>query len=231
MIETKQVRMFKLFGLILGGLIPVSIFFQFPVTREWQLFFILAGLFILFLLELTRKEKHETVLSLSGTVFGVIYISWCFSFMIRIRNLEEGVFLLGFLALVVKVQDIGAYLVGSLFGKRPLIRSVSPKKSIEGSLGGIFFSMLFAVLFRGFLSGFGISKALFLGFVLGAIGLLGDLFESLIKRDCGVKDSGKLIPGIGGVLDVIDSLIFTAPVFYFYITMLKDISFSHLLFK
>jgi len=79
MLEKKQVKLFKIFGLILGGLIPVSIFFQLPITREWQLFFILVGLFVLFLLELTRREKQETIFSLSGTVFGVLYVSWCFS--------------------------------------------------------------------------------------------------------------------------------------------------------
>lgn len=231
MLEKKEARLFKLFGIILGGLIPISIFFQFPVTREWQLFFIVVGLFMLFSLELTRKETHQTIFSLSGTVFGVLYISWCFSFILRIRNLEQGIFLLGFLVLVVKAQDLGAYIVGTFLGKRSLIKRVSPKKSIEGSIGGIFFSMAFALLFRSFLDSFTIGQIVALGFILGVIGQLGDLFESLIKRDCNVKDSGTLIPGMGGVLDVIDSLIFAAPVFYFYITMLKNISFYHLLFR
>jgi len=231
MLEKKQVKLFKIFGLILGGLIPVSIFFQLPITREWQLFFILVGLFVLFLLELTRREKQETIFSLSGTVFGVLYVSWCFSFIIRIRNLEEGAFLLGFLVIVVKAQDIGAYFIGTLLGKRPLLRRVSPKKSVEGSLGGVALSIVLAFVFRGLLNEVSIGQLFLLGLILGVIGQLGDLFESLIKRDCNVKDSGNLIPGIGGALDVMDSLIFTAPVFYFYITMLKDISFSHLLFK
>jgi phosphatidate cytidylyltransferase len=231
MIEKKNLRLFKVFGLILGGLIPITIFFQFPVTRQWQLFFIVIGLFILFLLELTRKERQETIFSLSATVFGVFYVSWCFSFVIRIRNLEDGAFLLGFLLFVVKAQDLGAYLVGTVFGKRPLIKSVSPKKSVEGSIAGIILSIFFAFLFRSFLNDASLVRVLILGFSLGVIGQLGDLFESLIKRDCGVKDSGKLVPGMGGVLDVVDSLIFTAPVFYLYITMMKNISFSHLLFR
>ncbi|MBN2120659.1 MAG: phosphatidate cytidylyltransferase [Candidatus Omnitrophica bacterium] len=230
MIENKQVRLFKIFGLILGGLIPVSIFFQMPITRQWQLFFIVTGLFVLFLLELTRKERQETIFSLSGTIFGVLYVSWCFSFIIRVRNLDEGAFLLGFLVLVVKSQDLGAYLTGILFGKNPLLRRVSPKKTVEGSIGGILFSIAFAFIFRSFLD-INTFQVLVLGLILGFIGQLGDLFESLIKRDCSVKDSGNLVPGMGGILDVIDSLIFTAPVFYLYITMLKDISFYHLLFK
>jgi len=139
--------------------------------------------------------------------------------------------LLGFLVIVVKAQDIGAYFIGTLLGKRPLLRRVSPKKSVEGSLGGVALSIVLAFVFRGLLNEVSIGQLFLLGLILGVIGQLGDLFESLIKRDCNVKDSGNLIPGIGGALDVMDSLIFTAPVFYFYITMLKDISFSHLLFK
>ena len=231
MIEKKKVRLFKLFGIILGVFIPVSIFFQFPITREWQLFLIVVGLFILFLLELTRKERQETILSISGTVFGVLYVSWCFSFILRIRNLEEGAFLTGFLVLVVKAQDLGAYIIGTLWGRKPLLKRVSPNKSLEGALGGIGLSVISALLFRGWLDDFNLPQAVGLGLLLGVVGQLGDLFESLLKRDCQVKDSGVIFPGMGGVLDVIDSLIFTAPVFYFYITMLKDISFYHLLFR
>jgi len=231
MIEKKKVRLFKFFGLILGAFIPISIFFQFPITREWQLFLILCGLFILFLLELTRKENQETILSISATVFGVLYVSWCFSFILRIRNLEGGVFLLGFLILVVKAQDLGAYIVGSLWGRHSLLKRVSPNKSTEGAIGGLVFSVIFALLFRAWLDNFTIFQVIGLGLILGVVGQLGDLFESLLKRDCQVKDSGRILQGMGGVLDVIDSLIFSAPVFYFYITMFKNVSFYHLLFK
>ena len=231
MIEKKKVRLFKFFGLILGAFIPISIFFQFPITREWQLFLVLCGLFILFLLELTRKENQDTVLSISATVFGVLYVSWCFSFILRIRNLEGGVFLLGFLILVVKAQDLGAYIIGSLWGRHSLLKRVSPNKSIEGAIGGLVFSVIFALLFRAWLDNFTIFQVMGLGLILGVVGQLGDLFESLLKRDCQVKDSGRILQGMGGVLDIIDSLIFSAPVFYFYITMFKNISFYHLLFK
>lgn len=231
MLERKGVKLFKIFGLILGFLIPVSVFFKFPITREWQLFLILISLFLLFLLELTRRNSHQTILSLSGTVFGVLYISWCFSFILRVRNLEGGVLLLGFLVLVVKAQDLGAYIMGTFFGKTPLIKRVSPKKSREGFFGGILFSLIFSMISYNFMEGFSLFQVLLLGGVLGVIGQLGDLFESLIKRDCEVKDSGKLIPGMGGVLDIIDSVIFSAPVFYFYITVLRDIPIYQLFFS
>ena len=98
---------------------------------------------------------------------------------------------------------------------------VSPNKSIEGLLGGLFFSSLLAVLFRPFLPPvphFTFFYVALMGAFFGSLGQLGDLSESLIKRDCGVKDSGKLLPGIGGVLDSIDSLLFSVPAFYLYMS-------------
>ena len=99
-----------------------------------------------------------------------------------------------------------------------MLKRVSPNKSLEGALGGLAFSLLCGLVFNAFADFFIWYQALFISFVLAVVGGLGDLFESLLKRDCGVKDSGWLLPGMGGVLDVVDSLIFTAPVFYIYIT-------------
>lgn len=224
MIENKEVVLFKYFGLFLGALIPLSFYFKLAATPEVQLLLILLGLFATFLLELTRKETQQVVLSMSATVFGVLYISWCFSFMLKIRNLEHGAFLLGYLIIVTKAQDIGAYFVGKKFGKRPFLKHVSPNKTLEGALGGIAASVLFALFFGAILNtGLHIYHRFFIGILLGMVSQLGDLFESLIKRDTGVKDAGTLVPGMGGVLDVIDSLIFATPVFYFYITMVLPI--------
>jgi phosphatidate cytidylyltransferase len=222
MVEKKGVRLFKPLGLLVGFFIPATIYFRFSVKNEaWQFLFIVAGLFILFLLELTKKENHQSVLSISATIFGILYISWCFSFLIRIRQLPEGAMLTGFLILVTKSSDIGAYLWGKKFGKIALIKRISPKKSLEGSIGGFFTSLGVGLVFSLFIGSISFWEKFFLIMILAIIGQLGDLFESLIKRDCRVKDSGKLLPGMGGVLDVIDSLIFTAPTFYLYLTMMR----------
>ena len=224
MIEKKSVTLFKYFGLMLGSIIPLMFYFQVVFTPEIQLLLILSALFLSFLFELFRKDTQQVVLSMSATLFGVMYISWCFSFILKIRSLQHGALLLAFLLLVTKAQDIGAFFIGKRFGRRPLLKRVSPNKSLEGSIGGIFASVIVA-LFAGFVLNLFLAKdllishRLFLGFILGTVSQLGDLFESLIKRDTGVKDSGNMIPGMGGVLDVIDSLIFAAPVFYFYMTM------------
>jgi phosphatidate cytidylyltransferase len=220
MVEKKGVRLFKFFGILVGLFIPISIYFKFPIKEGWQFLFVVMGLFILFLLELTKKENFQPILSISATVFGILYISWCFSFLIRIRQLSDGIALVGFLLAVTKSSDIGAYLLGKRFGKTPLIKRISPQKSLEGSIGGFMVSLVVGAVFSFFVKDLlYFWEKLFLTAVLAIIAQLGDLFESLIKRDCGVKDSGRILPGMGGVLDVVDSIIFTAPTFYLYVTM------------
>lgn len=221
MVEKKGVRLFKPLGLLVGALIPITIYFRFSIQEGWQFLFVVIGIFILFLSELTKKDAHQSVLSISATVFGIIYISWCFSFIIRIRQLPEGAMLTGFLILVTKSSDVGAYLWGKKFGKTRLLKRISPKKSLEGAIGGFFTSLVVGVIFSLFIGSINFWGKFFLIIILAIIAQLGDLFESLIKRDCQVKDSGKLLPGMGGILDVIDSLIFTAPTFYLYLTMMR----------
>jgi phosphatidate cytidylyltransferase len=116
---------------------------------------------------------------------------------------------------------MGALLVGSKFGKHPLLPRVSPNKTIEGCVGSLAFSVLAAVLTVSWLPAsvdFSLLHVALMGAFFGGLGQLGDLSESLIKRDFNVKDSGKMLPGLGGVLDAIDSLLFSAPAFYFYMS-------------
>ncbi len=221
MVEKKGVRLFKPLGIIVGAFIPISLYFKFNLEEGWQFLFIVVGLFVLFLLELTKKERHQPILSISATIFGIMYISWCFSFLIRIRQLPNGMWLLGFLLFVTKSSDIGAYIWGVRFGKIYLAKRVSPKKSLEGAIGGFLTAVAFGLALSFFVQGLFLWEKLFLINTLPIIAQLGDLFESLIKRDCKVKDSGKIMPGMGGVLDVIDSIIFTAPIFYLYLTMVR----------
>ena len=221
MVEKKGVRLFKPLGLLVGALIPITIYFRFSIQEGWQFLFIIIAMLILFILELTKKETHQAILSISATIFGIIYISWCFSFILRVRQLPEGAMLTGFLILVTKSSDVGAYIWGKKFGKTRLMKRISPQKSLEGSIGGFFTSLGVGVIFSLFIVSITFWEKFFLIIILAIISQLGDLFESLIKRDCQVKDSGKLLPGMGGILDVMDSLIFAAPVFYLYITMLR----------
>ncbi|MCM8787606.1 MAG: phosphatidate cytidylyltransferase [Candidatus Omnitrophica bacterium] len=221
MIEKKEVKLFKPFGLFVGVLIPITISYRLSIKEGWQFLFVVIGIFLLFLLELTKKETHQPVLSISATIFGIIYISLCFSFLIRIRQFPQGERLVGFLILVTKSSDVGAYLFGKKYGRTLLLERVSPKKTLEGSVGGFLTSLTIGIIFSQFVKVLTFIENFFLIIILAIISQLGDLFESLIKRDCQVKDSGKILPGMGGVLDVIDSLIFTAPTFYLYIAMMK----------
>jgi phosphatidate cytidylyltransferase len=117
--------------------------------------------------------------------------------------------------------DSAAYYLGSLFGKRKLYPAVSPNKSIEGALGGLAGSLVGSLLFRQlFFPELGLLLCLGAALIVGAVGQTGDLFESLLKRSCGVKDSGTIIPGHGGVLDRLDSILFAAPVIWFFSTLL-----------
>ncbi len=222
MVERKNVRLFKYFGILVGAFIPVSIYFKIPISEAWQFLFVVLGLFILFLLELMKKENYQPILSISATIFGILYISWCFSFLIRIRQLPQGAAFSGFLLLVTKASDVGAYFFGKTLGRTPLIKRVSPYKSLEGTVGGFTISIVAGVIFYLF---FNILSSLwevvFVSAVIAIISQLGDLFESLIKRDCNMKDSSQILPGMGGILDVIDSIIFTAPTFYLYLTMIR----------
>jgi phosphatidate cytidylyltransferase len=170
-------------------------------------------------MQFVRRESSGVIAGISVTIFGILYIAWFLSFLVKIRYMPNGAWLLGTLLLITKSGDIGAYLVGSRFGKTLLIPRISPKKSIEGALGGLIFSVLAALVSKNFLL-YSWTHLLMLGICLGILGQLGDLSESLMKRDCGVKDSGRIFSELGGVLDVIDSLLFTGPVFYFYLNVI-----------
>lgn len=192
------------------------------ISWMWDVFWP-ATIVAIFVRQFTRENTFEALGGLATTLFGLAYVAALFSYFmyIRVTKASDGAWLVAYLILVTKMGDAGAYAVGNLFGKRTLAVRISPKKTIEGLAGAIAFSMASAVVAQPWLGAqpiFGQVPTVFLcgflGLILGVVGQLGDLAESLLKRDCQVKDSGSLIPGLGGVLDVIDSLLFTAPLFY-----------------
>ncbi|MDP8260515.1 MAG: phosphatidate cytidylyltransferase [Candidatus Gygaella obscura] len=216
MVEKKGIKIYKYFGIFIGLMIPVSIAFKFELTKGWEFLLIVITLISLIMLQFKRKDSTGALVGISVTMFGVLYVAWFFSFIIKIHYLDNGLNFVGALIIMTKSVDIGAYLIGMRWGKHPLIARISPKKSIEGAFGGMVFS-IFASIAVSNLMGITYLHAVILGLSIGLVGQLGDLSESLLKRDCQIKDSSKIIPGIGGVLDLIDSLLFSTPVFYFYI--------------
>ncbi|UCE62556.1 MAG: phosphatidate cytidylyltransferase [Nitrospirota bacterium] len=148
--------------------------------------------------------------------FGALYIGVGLGHFLLIRNLAEGDLFVFFVILVTWAADTAAYYTGKTMGRRPLAPRLSPKKTVEGFVGGLLCAMFVAGLshfwFFPFLS---LGECVIIGVLLTGLGLLGDLAESYFKRSSGVKDSGTLIPGHGGVLDRLDSLLFTGPAFYY----------------
>ncbi len=198
-----------------------------PAPLQEAMPHLLLGLIAFGCLYLLFHYRYELprLLPLAQLLFGWFYIYFLAGYLIRIYNYErdKGAWILILFIVLTKFSDLGAYVTGSLIGKHKMIPKVSPGKTWEGFVGGIVFSALFGwgvvKLSGGELSGFPISHVLLLGVLLGTFAVLGDLVESLLKREADVKDSGQFLPGIGGALDLMDSLLFNAPIMYAYLCL------------
>ena len=222
MAEHKGIFVYKTFGIIIGMIVPLIMFCQMGGEGYFTLepFFIAIACLFLFVLQFTRRDSSQALTSMAVTLFGLLYIAWFFSFFVKIKFLSHGTLLVTFLILVTKMGDVGAFVVGKIFGRHSLIPRISPNKTVEGIIGGLAFSVGSAVASKTYLPNFSYYHLVALGVLLGILAQVGDLAESLLKRDCGVKDSGSNLSGLGGIMDLMDSLLFTAPIFYFYIQVL-----------
>jgi phosphatidate cytidylyltransferase len=171
-------------------------------------------------LAMLRRATPEAMLDAAMTTFfPVLFVGLPFAFVVGLHVIpgEEGSDLLLLAIVCVTLSDAGAYYVGSAFGTHPMAPLISPKKSWEGAAGGVLGSLAGALVAHSwFYQRLPLTHALVLGVVLCAAGILGDLAESMLKRTAGVKDSSALLPGHGGVLDRLDSLLVAAPVLYYY---------------
>lgn len=191
-------------------------------TRTLTAFFFL--IIALLLLVIVFKHKKYNIVDIAITTFGVLYIPFMFSFISLTRNLEGGKFYIWLIFIGAWATDSFAYFVGVSMGKTKILPTISPKKTLEGSIGGLIGCVITLVLY-----GFFIEKGftniplyhyLIMGTLSGAISQLGDWSASAIKRNVNAKDYGKFMPGHGGVLDRFDSILFIAPVIYFYLTII-----------
>ncbi len=225
LVERKGIFVYKYFGIIIGMCVPVIIYFQMGGEGYFTLepFFIVIACLFIFVLQFIRRDSSQALVSIAVTLFGLLYIAWFFSFFIKLKFLHNGALLVSFLILVTKMGDVGAYLIGNVIGRHNLIPRISPHKTVEGTMGGLIFSVMTAVACKSFLPVFPYGHLIVLGLLLGILAQVGDLAESLLKRDSGVKDSGSALSGFGGMLDLIDSLLFTTPIFYFYIVVLMKL--------
>ncbi len=195
---------------------------------------LIVTILVLFFREFLRPQHVERASAegIAFTLFGVAYIPWLFSFLLKTlyltprtsTGLMTGTYYVLFLLVLTKFADVGAFLCGSLFGKHLFCPNISPKKTWEGFFGALVFSLvsslIFYFIFRQQLSLFTPGIVILLSLGLAPVGIAGDLAESLLKRSLYTKDSSHTLPGIGGGLDLIDSILFTAPIFYFILLFL-----------
>jgi phosphatidate cytidylyltransferase len=234
MLRAADVKCFPRFGLMLALAYCAVAYWHFlkggkdipPALDAVSIFIAITGAFTL---QLRYSIKGiEALLAVAANLLGFLYIAYLFNFTARITfglpgdGAVPGAFVLLWLLAVTKLTDTGAYITGSLVGKHKMIPHISPGKTWEGFVGALFFAQLAAcglyALMPDQLSALhSWPHVIALGFLLAILAVIGDLAESVVKRSLHAKDSGNMLPGIGGGLDLIDSICFTAPALYFYL--------------
>lgn len=228
LLDASQIPHFKIYGLVGGLVLVLGTWFSWSCPSGCRgdvegmiLFLFLAAILVRQFFRTVNPRPWETI---AGTILGVMYVAFLISFFAKLFLTWNNVgrLLVLYLIVVVKVMDAGAYFVGCAYGRHKLIPRISPAKSWEGLIGGIaagtLASLIYFFLFHGKLSSIHMNgwDAVVLGVLLSVIGTIGDLTESLFKRAAGVKDSGSCLLGMGGLLDVLDSVLFAAPTLYVY---------------
>jgi phosphatidate cytidylyltransferase len=227
------------------GLLAVSEFYKIAAASKilpltyfglvWTLLFILSphfdynslipllltsGVILSQIWLLLRRQKEAAFIDWAWTIAGILYLGWLLSHFVALRGLDDGRNWVFFALFTTFGSDTAAFFIGKVLGRHRLAPSISPGKTWEGTIGGIFGAIIVSLLFtlptplRLPLSYW---QAILLGLLVSIFGQLGDLVESLLKRNAGVKDSGKLLPGHGGFLDRIDSIVFAGVVVYYYV--------------
>jgi phosphatidate cytidylyltransferase len=236
LVEKRNLVCFKRWGILGGILLMVGTFLNLtgkmgtpaeiggPArVNDFEISFIILFVLGLCLCQFFSKSNTAGILAISTTLFGLMYVPWLLNFIQKINFFPkvDGHYYLLYFMLITKFSDTGAYTVGSLIGKHKMIPRISPGKTWEGFVGAIVVSTLASLIFTHFLGhkmhGMNWKHAIILGVILSVSAVIGDLIESLFKREAGVKDSGQFFPGIGGILDLLDSLLFNAPLMYLYL--------------
>lgn len=211
---------FTLAGTLLGAAVPVVMY---VVGLKWSVGYLILAVFFIFAYFLFTHKNLESIANQIGVgALGIVYIAFPVSHLVPLRDLEQGSLWIIFLFLTVIANDTFAYYMGRQFGRHKLSPAVSPKKTVEGAVFGLIGGIITAAFFQQFFSiKTSLREAILLSTAVGILGQLSDLFESLIKRSANVKDSGSILPGHGGVLDRIDSVIFPIPALYYYLIIFR----------
>jgi phosphatidate cytidylyltransferase len=225
LLDAAQIPHFKFYGLVGGLALVAATWWSCGTTydADWAVLYAITA--IVFLRQFPQKHTPQPLVTIAGTLLGVMYVPFLFNFFTRLLRAwgdPQGRLLVIYLVLVVKSTDVGAFFIGCGIGRHKLIPRISPAKTWEGCIGGALTGVLASVLFYLFSRGdlgpvrMSLGDSLILGVLLATAGTVGDLTESLFKRASGVKDSGRIVLGMGGLLDVLDSLLFAAPALYIY---------------
>jgi phosphatidate cytidylyltransferase len=213
MISIPSLIGFMYLATLLFSTLPVGlnkIGFQFNHEYIWMSFVFVLLLFIVF------SKNNFSIEQAGALIIGVVYIGFGFVYFIETRIHHE-LYTILFILLIVWCTDSAAYFIGKRFGKNKLWPSISPNKTVEGSLGGIAVAILAGIIFQLLTDNFdSFIYVMILSLIISAVGQVGDLVESAMKRQYGIKDSGEILPGHGGVLDRFDSLLFVFPVLYVF---------------
>ncbi len=221
LVENKSARVNVVLGYISIAIIILNSYFNFTDINV-----ILIGSSIFILLTELFRNKDSAIINVGTTLLGVLYFGILASTILLLREhfsredilYAEGGYLIISILVSIWVCDSAAFFLGSAFGKHKLFPRVSPNKSWEGAIAGFVFAIIAMIVAKFyFIDFFTLLDAIAIGIIVGTIGQMGDLVESLIKRDAGVKDSSALIPGHGGIFDRFDSLLLTAPAVYLYL--------------
>jgi len=233
LVERRGLVCFRTWGVVGGVMLMIGTFLNLigkigtsgsPArVNDFETSFLILFVLGLCLRLFFARNNTTGLVSIATTLFGLMYVPYLLNFMQKINFFPgvAGQFYLLYFILITKFSDTGAYAVGSLIGRHKMIPRISPGKTWEGFAGAIVVSTLASLGFVYFLGhhlrGMTWTHAVILGMVLSVTAVVGDLIESLFKREAGVKDSGRLFPGIGGILDLLDSLLFNAPIMYLYL--------------
>ena len=223
-VEKKGFAPFKVSGIIGGVIVFLGLWLS-TCEEEYKPIYsciLFPVVFWLFFVQAIKRGVEDTIKNVSVTVFGIIYICFFLSFIMPIRHMPNGLNVILIVLLLTKGGDIGGYLFGRKFGRHKF-SSFSPKKTIEGASFALFCSLMIAIGLNA-LPGMRVLPFYIIvpfGLLVGASGIIGDLIESVIKRDMAVKDSSGAIPAFGGLLDILDSLLISIPVAYFFLILIK----------
>jgi phosphatidate cytidylyltransferase len=233
MAEKRGVTCFKWCGLAGGVLLMIGTFLNLtghlgthdsPArVNDFETSFLILFVLGLCLRQFFSRSRTAGLVAIGTTLLGLMYVPWLLNFIQKINFFPgvDGHYYLLYFLVITKFSDTGAYAAGSLFGRHKMMPRVSPGKTWEGFAGALMAATAASLVFVHWLGdkmkGMSWIHALVLGVILSICAVVGDLIESVFKREAGVKDSGRFFPGIGGILDLLDSLLFNAPIMYLYL--------------